>query len=84
MKSAPDLMEIIPILGSDLTKYREEVHDRMILNAIHLLKSNDFKIRDLNRKIDEIFEIDYPKERLIHHLENIFGEDLEYQEVEFG
>lgn len=79
MNSAADLMEIIPILGSDLTRYRDEVHDRMILNAIHLLKSNDFKIEDLNRKINEIFEIDYPKERLIHHLENLFGEDLEYQ-----
>jgi predicted nucleic acid-binding protein len=78
MVDRTDLIEVVPILGSDITKYREEVHDRIILNAIHILNSDNFTINELNDKIDEIFEIKYPKERLIHHLEKLFINNIEY------
>lgn len=73
-----ELIEVIPILGTDITRYREEVHDRIVLNAVNLLRSKDFTLEDLNIKINEIFEIKYPKERLFHHLDNIFGDDIKY------
>jgi len=75
-----NLIEVIPLLGSDLRDYRDSLHDRIILNAIHVMGKNLFKIEELNRAIDDTFGIEYPKERLIFHLDKLFGESIDFSE----
>lgn len=75
-----DLIEVVPILGSDINKYREEIHDRIILNAIQSLKINTFTVDELNDKINYIFGIRYPRERLVHNLEILFKDVIDYSE----